>query len=88
MEDFIAHHIEKESFHPIKFTDEPGYIYPTHAHPETKVLAFLAGSMQVTVEGTVYSCEAGDKLIIPGNKKHAAVVGPNGCTFFWSEKFI
>ena len=82
----IKKHIETEGFSPMKIRNDPDYVYEEHSHPETKLLAFLEGSMEVTVDGEHYSCVKGDKMIIEGNVSHSAVVGNEGCTFFWSEK--
>jgi len=75
-----------EGWTPVPITDKPGAVYPLHRHAETKLLAFLAGSMEVHTGGKTYHCQAGDKLVIPGHAKHSAVVGPQGCTFYWSEQ--
>ena len=80
--------IKKEGFAPLLFTDEPKYIYSLHQHPATKLLVCLEGSMEVEVNSEKFKFEAGDKLIIPGNTPHSAVVGDKGCIFFWSEKVI
>ena len=80
--------MEEEGFTPKLITDKPNYIYEPHQHPETKFLACLEGSMQVTVKGKAYAFQPGDKLIIPGNTQHNAKVGPKGCKFFWSEKKV
>lgn len=53
-------------------------VYPPHTHPETTLLAFVEGRMDVTVGREVYRCSPGDRLLIPGNVEHAAVVGPEG----------
>ncbi len=82
----IAEEIKKEGFDPIYINDPPGHLYPPHSHPETKLLVFLEGEMEVKVKDEKYDCSAGDKLIIPGNRDHSAKVGPQGCAFFWSEK--
>ncbi len=84
----IKQAIEEEGFHPIVITDTAGFVYHLHKHPETKVLAFLTGSMEVITEGKTYHCIAGDKLIISGNTLHEGVVGKDGCSFFWSEKIV
>jgi quercetin dioxygenase-like cupin family protein len=78
--------IISNSFLPVKITNTSGYTYEPHQHPETKLLVILQGSMKVSVEGNDYDCEAGDQIIIPGDTIHSAVVGDNGCVFFWSEK--
>lgn len=80
--------IRGDGFDPMKFSNSAGDIYQLHQHPETKLLVFLEGTMEVVAAGEKFSCTAGDKLVIPGNAPHSAVVGPSGCTFFWSEKLI
>lgn len=82
----IAEEVEAEGFEPVCISDPPGRIYELHKHPETKLLVFLEGSMEVTVKDVSFNCSPGDKLVIPGNTEHSAVVGSSGCTFFWSEK--
>ncbi len=84
----IKRRIEKEGFDPILFSNGPGEVYSPHSHPETKLLVFLDGTMEVTVDGKKYQCNRGDKLVIPGNITHSAIAGGKGCTFFWSEKLI
>jgi quercetin dioxygenase-like cupin family protein len=78
--------VRADGWEPAVFADPPGAVYPPHRHPETKLLAFLAGSMDVRVAGCAYRCGPGDKLVIPGGVEHAALVGPDGCTFVWSEQ--
>lgn len=87
-EEEIEKSIKEEGFDPIKFHDQAGFVYSPHQHPETKLLAFLSGSMKVNVGEESLSCQKGDKLIIPGNTPHSAVVGSHGCIFFWSEKIV
>lgn len=84
----IKKRIKKDGFDPVKFENDENDIYRAHKHPETKLLAFLKGDMCVTIDERHYFCEAGDRLIIPGNIEHSAKVGNKGCTFFWSEKLL
>jgi quercetin dioxygenase-like cupin family protein len=84
----IAEKVRKEGFDPIMVHDGPGYVYPEHDHPETKLLVFLKGSMRVNVGDESFDCSPGDKLVIPGNTIHSAIAGEQGCTFFWSEKLV
>ena len=84
----IKHAMQEEGFSPLTITDNPGFVYHPHQHAQTKYLVCLEGSMKVTVNSKTYDFEPGDKLIIPGNTKHSALVGENGCVFFWSEKVI
>jgi quercetin dioxygenase-like cupin family protein len=82
----IKEELEKDGFKPIVFHDKAGFVYEKHQHPETKVLVCLEGSMKVNVNGKDCDFEVGDKLIIPGNTPHSALVGEKGCLFYWSEK--
>lgn len=84
----IKKEVEEEGFDPIKINDPPGRVYSPHTHPETKLLAILAGSMNIKVGGGEFKLKKGDKLVIEGNVKHSAVVGDDGCVFFWSEKLM
>lgn len=84
----IAEEVRQEGFDPVYISDPPGRVYDPHRHPETKLLVFLQGSMEVKVKGQKFDCRPGDKLIIPGNIEHSAVAGPEGCAFFWSEKLL
>lgn len=85
-EEKIEEAIRREGFEPLRISDPPGHAYPSHRHPETKLLAFLRGTMTVRVGEASFRCTPGDKVVIPGNVEHSAVVGPEGCVFFWSEK--
>lgn len=78
--------IQKAGFDPLLISNGPGFVYSSHHHPQTKLLAFVKGEMEVEVNGEQFYCRSGDQIIIPGNTPHSAVVGPHGCTFFWSEK--
>lgn len=80
--------IKEEGFEPVKIVNSPGDIYSQHSHPETKLLAILKGSMVVKVEEQTYMLKSGDKLVIPSEMTHSAVVGEEGCTFFWAEKLL
>lgn len=82
----VAKMIREEGFNPILIQNKEGDIYPKHQHPERKLLAFLKGEMVVKVEGKSYHCRIFDRLFIPGDTEHEAVVGSGGCIFFWSEK--
>lgn len=84
----IRQKVTEEGFDPLRIADRPGFEYPPHQHAETKLLAFLQGGMTVHVEGQVFHCRAGDRLLIPGDAIHSAVVDSDGCVYFWSEKLL
>lgn len=80
--------IYKQGFVPQRIVNAANYIYSPHSHPETKLIVALRGQMKVLVEDQKLLLRPGDQLIIPGFAIHSALVGPSGCTFFWSEKKI
>ena len=82
----IINAIREEGFDPILINDKPGFIYETHQHLEAKLIVCLKGSMKVKVKTEEYDFEPGDKLLISGNTPHSAIVGSEGCVFYWSEK--
>jgi quercetin dioxygenase-like cupin family protein len=86
--DKIAEKVREEGFDPITIKNSPGFVYAKHKHPETKLLAILSGSMEVDVGGKKVKLEKYDRLIIPGSVYHSAVVGADGCEFYWAEKII
>jgi mannose-6-phosphate isomerase-like protein (cupin superfamily) len=82
----VLDQLRRDGWDPIPIADPPGYVYPPHSHVETKLLAILRGSMEVRITGEVHRCLPGDQVVIPGGVEHAARVGPDGCTFYWSEQ--
>ncbi len=78
--------VRRQGFDPLLIQDPPGRQYPPHRHATQKLVVVLGGSMRVSVEGQTYQCRPGDSILVQGNAEHWAVVGPEGCTFFWSER--
>lgn len=82
----IMEALEEERFSPIKISNGADYKYHEHFHPEEKLIVVLEGEMDVMTKDETYSCKVGDKLILPGNLVHSAIVGGDGCTFFWAQR--
>jgi len=84
----ITKDLKREGFSPLLITEPKGHVYTAHSHPETKILVFLKGGMEITAGGKKYTCRKGDKLVIPGNVVHEATMFDEGCIYFWSERII
>jgi len=82
----VLDRLRRDGWEPIPISEPAGYLYPPHSHAATKLLAILSGSMEVRLAGETYQCLPGDQVVIPGGVEHAALVGPDGCRFFWSEQ--
>ena len=51
---------------------DAGAAAPEHQHPHEQVVNVLDGTLELTVDGTVYVLPAGSTFIIPPNVPHAA----------------
>lgn len=67
---------------PSAWSNGPGDTYAAHEHAYTKLLICAAGSITFLVGMTEEPVElaAGEGFILPAGLRHAARVGPNGCT--------
>lgn len=67
---------------PYAWSNGPGDTYAAHDHAYTKLLVCAEGSITflVGVESIAVELEAGDGFVLPPGTRHAAVVGPRGCT--------
>jgi quercetin dioxygenase-like cupin family protein len=60
------------------WSNAPGDVYRSHAHPYRKVLCCLSGSIVFhTPDGDV-ELAPGDRLVLEPGTPHAATVGPDG----------
>ncbi|HEY6607956.1 MAG TPA: cupin domain-containing protein, partial [Candidatus Limnocylindria bacterium] len=67
---------------PWAWSNRPGDVYAPHDHVSTKLLICAEGSITFLV-GTgeePVELHAGDGFVLPAGTRHAAVVGPDGCT--------
>ena len=67
---------------PWSWSNGPGDRYPPHEHGTTKLLVCAEGSITFIVGPAQDAVEltAGDGFVLPAWTRHAAVVGPDGCT--------
>jgi hypothetical protein len=67
---------------PHAWRNGPGDRYAEHDHDTTKLLICAEGSITFLVGPAAEPVElnAGDGLVLPARTRHAAVVGPAGCT--------
>jgi uncharacterized protein YjlB len=67
---------------PHAWSNGPGDRYAAHEHATTKLLICAEGSITFLVgaESTPIELAPGDGFVLPAGVRHAAVVGPSGCT--------
>jgi mannose-6-phosphate isomerase-like protein (cupin superfamily) len=65
---------------PVPWSNGPGDTYGAHAHDRHKVLFCLSGSITFHVGGIDLHLRAGDRLDLERGTRHAATVGPQGCS--------
>jgi quercetin dioxygenase-like cupin family protein len=61
------------------WSNGPGDRYARHAHPYTKILYCVSGSIDFALDDRVIHLDAGDRMVLPGGTPPAATVGPAGC---------
>jgi uncharacterized protein YjlB len=67
---------------PHAWSNGPGDRYAPHQHATTKLLICAEGSITFLVgpAGDPIERAAGHGMLLPSGTRHAAVVGPDGCT--------
>jgi uncharacterized protein YjlB len=67
---------------PHAWSNGPGDRYAAHEHGTTKLLVCAEGSITFLVgeAATPVTLDAGEGVLLPAGTRHAAVVGPHGCT--------
>jgi hypothetical protein len=67
---------------PSAWSNGPGDRYAAHEHGFTKLLVCAEGAITFLVgeDATPVELGPGDGFELPPGTRHAAVVGPNGCT--------
>jgi uncharacterized protein YjlB len=67
---------------PYAWSNGPGDRYGAHEHDFTKLLVCAEGSITFLVGEAAEPLElvAGEGFVLPAGTRHAAVVGPEGCT--------
>jgi quercetin dioxygenase-like cupin family protein len=74
--------LEAAGVRPHAWSNGPGDRYAEHEHHTTKLLICAEGSITFLVgpDAQPAVLAAGDGLVLPAGVRHAAVVGPQGCT--------
>lgn len=78
----VARRLREEGVEPHAWSNGPGDRYGSHEHPYEKVLMCAAGSITFLIgqDAAPVELAAGDGFVLPAGTRHAAVVGPAGCT--------
>ena len=78
----VARRLREEGVEPYAWSNGPGDRYGAHDHDYEKVLMCAAGSIVFRVGPGAEPVElrAGDGFVLPAGTRHAADVGPEGCT--------
>jgi quercetin dioxygenase-like cupin family protein len=71
--------LHREGLTPRWWSNGPGDRYGAHSHPYHKVLYCARGSVRFLVEGDhMFELLPGDRLDLPPDTSHSAIVGPAG----------
>jgi len=68
-------------------SDQPDKVYDAHTHPTDHVQIVLEGWIEISAEdGTARRYGPGERCDVPAGASHAAVAGPEGCTYLIGER--
>jgi mannose-6-phosphate isomerase-like protein (cupin superfamily) len=83
----LEHLLSAEGLAPHWWSNEGGYRYQLHVHGYHKVLYCASGSVTLTLPATgeQFRLRPGDRVDLPPNTSHTAMVGPEGvrCVEGW-----
>lgn len=79
---------QQEGLRPRRWFNGPGDRYGRHSHHYHKVLFCARGSIRFeTDDGAAFDLRPGDRLDIPRDVAHSAVVGPEGVTCLEAPRY-
>jgi quercetin dioxygenase-like cupin family protein len=80
----------EEGLRPYQWVNSPGDRYAAHAHAYHKVLYVVRGSITFGLpdRGEAVELHAGDRLDLPADEAHDALVGPEGVIFLEAHKTV
>jgi quercetin dioxygenase-like cupin family protein len=70
--------LRSEGLELYRWSNGPGDRYGAHTHPYDKVICVVRGSITFGLPGESVALAAGDRLELPRDTRHEAVVGPEG----------
>jgi quercetin dioxygenase-like cupin family protein len=78
----LRRRLADEGLQPYRWSNAPGDVYGGHSHPYDKVIYVVQGSITFGLPelGQEALLRAGDRLDLPRDTQHDAVVGPEGVT--------
>ena len=76
----LREQLVREGLRPIRWSNGPDAVYGEHQHPYGKVLLVASGSIILRINGgaRVVTLKRGDRLDMPPQTPHSAVVGAEG----------
>jgi len=78
----------EQGLHPYLWSNGPHDIYSAHSHSYAKVIYVVSGSITFGLPelGQQLTLKAGDRIDLPANTVHDALVGPQGVTCLEAHK--
>jgi quercetin dioxygenase-like cupin family protein len=77
----VERYLREADVAPYAWSNAPGDRYAPHAHGYTKLLMCAVGSIAFELDGgRLVELHPGEGFVLPPGTRHAAVVGPQGCT--------
>ena len=61
--------------------DTPNREHKTHTHPVDETLLIVDGTITFTIGDQSWTCDSGDRLLLPKGTLHSSIAGEEGCLY-------
>ena len=78
--------LHQEGYESYCWYDVPRVTYPKHQHGVDECIWILKGEIQFQAEGESYALKSGDRIYLPAQLAHTAVVATQGVTYLVGQK--
>jgi len=88
-EEALRRQMQAEGLSPHGWSNGPGDEYAAHSHSYTKILYCVRGSIRFTLpeQGEALDLGPGDRMVLPAETQHGAIVGPAGVTCIEAPRY-
>ena len=77
--------VEDGFLHVYEWQDQPGTVYPPHAHKDRVSFYITKGGLRFNFGTETIEVNEGERFDVPVGKEHSAVAGSKGCSFVVGE---
>lgn len=78
----LEYWLQTEGYSVLHWSDPPGATYQPHSHGHDESIWLYAGRIEFIINNKTYPLRPGDRLFLPKNTIHAAIVPKGGAAHY------